>query len=292
MTGSDGKYYGVPLKIERDNTLFFNRKVLADAALSPPTTIANWFEVADALKAKGVAPLAVSASGGWTIAGQFFEGLLVSEAGPQFYRDYLSGAQAPDAPEIQQTLADLAKMMDYANDDRAMVGWGEAVKRVCTGEAAMVFLPDFVSKEFQNQGCGPDSIGYVPLQPVAAPSFVHAPLGYAVPLDAPHRETALEFLKVVGSRNGQTAFATVRGGLTARTDLDPARFDALTRQTMADYASQATVKKGGYAILATNAFQVEVNPGLQQFVDPASPDFGNVTTMVDLLRRAYVTLQP
>src|SRR5262249_20517075 len=143
FTGDDGHLYGVPQLIERDNTMFYNRKILQQAGVAPPETIADWFVAAAALKAGGATPLAVSALGGWTIASHLFEGILVAEAGPNFYVDYMRGAKTGDAPEIEQALTDLGSMMDYANGDRATAAWADALTLVCKGYAPMMFISDF-----------------------------------------------------------------------------------------------------------------------------------------------------
>jgi glucose/mannose transport system substrate-binding protein len=291
-TGSDGHLYGVPLTIERDNTMFFNNDVLVSAGVTPPATIADWFTAADVLKAKGLTPLAVSAIGGWTIASHLFEGLLVAEAGPQWYRDYMGGAKTADAPEINRALTDLGAMMDYANADRATINWSDAVKKLCAGEAPLLFLPDFVQGEARAQGCTPGRMGYVPLQPASTATFLYATTGWALMKDAPHPEMGIEFLKAVASREGQTNFVTTTGGIAARADLDPSRFDNLTKQSVVDLASPTTIVAPGYSALASGAFQQAVNPALQHFVDPSSPDYKNVTTMLAILKDNYATIRP
>jgi glucose/mannose transport system substrate-binding protein len=291
MSGADGQLYGVPLTLERDNTLFFNRNVFS-SNLTPPSSVADWFMTADTLQASGRAPLAVSGSGGWTIASQLFEGLLVQEAGVDFYSAYFSGTEAGDAPEIKQALTDLAKMMNYANADRASIGWADAVQRVCLGQAAMVFMPDFADGQFGLFGCGATLVGYVALQPAASPSFVYATTGFGTTLDAPHPDMALEFLRAAGSREGQAAYVSAMGGVPARADLDPSKFDALADQSLQDFNSPSSQIVPGYALLASSAFQTAISPALQQFVDPTSPDYQNVDTMLAALRNAYPTIKP
>jgi glucose/mannose transport system substrate-binding protein len=276
----------------RDNTMFYNRKILESAAVTPPASIADWFVAADKLKASGRTPLAVSASGGWTIASHLFEGILVAEAGPNFYFDYMRGAKTGDAPEIGQALTDLGKMMDYANDDRASVGWADALKLVCTGAASTIFLPDFAQGQLKALGCGPDFVGYIALQPASVPSYLFATTGWSLTKGALHPEMGLEFLKAVGSKEGQTAFVVARGGVPARVDLDSMRFDVLTLQSMTDLLSQATIKALGYGELTSSAFQAAINPALQQFVDPSSPDFKNVAAALAFLKSNYGLIRP
>jgi glucose/mannose transport system substrate-binding protein len=292
FTGRDGHLYGVPLVLGRDNTMFFNGDVLGAAGVAPPKTVTDWFAAADALRALGKTPLEVSAVGGWTVASHLFEALVVAEAGPSFYYDYLAGGKTGDAPEIEQALVDLGKMMDYANADRASLAWGPAVEKVCTGEAPMIFLPDFAQGELKQQGCAPGRVGYVAFEPSTTPSFVYTSVGWAMTTDAPHRDMGIEFLKAVASKQGQEGYVPARGGIPARTDIDPTKFDAMTAQSVADLASSTTIKAPAYGQLSSTLFQEAINPVLQQFVDPASPDYQNVPTALAALKNNYGLVRP
>jgi glucose/mannose transport system substrate-binding protein len=59
MVSKDGKAYSVPVNIHRGNVVFYNKKIFDDNKLTAPKTFDEFFKVADALKAKGVTPLAL-----------------------------------------------------------------------------------------------------------------------------------------------------------------------------------------------------------------------------------------
>jgi glucose/mannose transport system substrate-binding protein len=290
--GAGGATYAVPLNTERDNTLFYNKALFSTNGLTPPASVPQFFTIAAALKSKGVTPLAVSAAGGWTIGSLIFEAVLISEAGPDFYQRYMSGQKAADAAEVQAALADTARMFDYANDDRATTGWTAAVDMVCRGAAAMLILPDFVRAEFANRGCGPDKIGYVAMQPSGTPTFVFVGISFVLPKGAPHRQAALGFLDVVGSAAGQATFNRLKGSIPARIDVPPAGFDAISQQTMADFAAPGEHLVLGYAVVTSGIFQEQVNPALQAFADPSNADFKNVPAVLAVLRRNYAAIVP
>src|SRR5882757_8898403 len=54
----DGKWVAVPVDIHRPNWLWINAKVFRDNGLTPPKTWDEFNTVAEALKAKGIVPLA------------------------------------------------------------------------------------------------------------------------------------------------------------------------------------------------------------------------------------------
>jgi glucose/mannose transport system substrate-binding protein len=301
VTGPDGHIYGVPLNLERDNTLFYNKDVLAAAGVDPSelTTVDGWFAAAEKMKAANipnfVAPLAVSDSGGWTIASHVFEAMLVLEGGADYYDSYVKGNAADPADAIMtQTLTDIAKMMDYANPDRATTGWGDAVKMVCDGKAGMLFLPDFTKGQFQADGCGTadkPNIGYVPMQKAGESAFVYVGITFPVTRNAPHHDMAVEFVKAVGSKAGQEAFNPIKGSIAARIDADPTKFDLISAGTVNDLKN-ATKKVAGYAAQTASAYQEAVNPALKAFVDPSDAAFGKVDTLTTVLKQNYPIIKP
>jgi len=163
------------------------------------------------------------------------------------------------------------------------------VGKVCRGEAAMLFLTDFVKGEFENQGCGPDKIGYAPMQPKDKPTFAFVSMAWPLPVGAPHRDTALTFLRVVGSKDGQEAFNPTKGSIPARTDADPSKFDDISKQTLADF--RAPSERLVPAVLASTAFSDAVSTALQSFADPSSDKSGNEDALMTAIIQSYSTLR-
>jgi glucose/mannose transport system substrate-binding protein len=287
----NGMLYGVPLELVRTNTLFFNKRLMAANALAPPSGIADFFAVADALKSNGIHALALSVHDGWTIAAQLFEGVLVAEAGAQFYLDYLSGNKAPDSPEIVQALTDLSKMAEYAQIEPGM-DWVAAIGLVCRGSAAMMFLPDVIDADAQTFGCNPDALGYVALEAPADPTFVFAvPLVFPLSQRAPHQDLGLEFLRAVGSLEGQRAFNVVGATVPARTDVDMSQFPPRTRQTMTDLAQPGEVLVPGFTTLPSLDFQNAVDSALEEFLDPSSSSYHDMNAVLAVLKQTYASIK-
>src|SRR5437773_11850170 len=76
ISGTDGKVYTVPENIHRANVLWYSKKVFADNNLQPPTTWDEFKTAADALKAKGIAALALGDKDIWPY-GMVFETILI-----------------------------------------------------------------------------------------------------------------------------------------------------------------------------------------------------------------------
>jgi glucose/mannose transport system substrate-binding protein len=282
-----GSLYGVPLDIERDNTLFYNKQIFAQQKLALPLDIDQILAVARALQAKGITALSVSASAGWTIASLLFEAVLIAQAGPDYYEAYLGGTKTADTPEVRAALTTVASLMAYAEIDRTSTSWTDAVASLCSGKAAMIIMPDFVKGELAHDGCGPDTIGYVAMQPAGRPTFVFVSITFELPNGAPHRDAALDFLQTVGSKSGQDAFNAVKGSIPARIDADPSRLDEMGAQTLADFKASGERLVPGYAALTSPSFQAALNPALKNFVDPASDAFEDVDAVILVLSQKY-----
>jgi glucose/mannose transport system substrate-binding protein len=283
-----GVLYGVPLDIERDNTIFYNKSLVP----TMPTTLDAILALATKLKTSlpaGITPFAVSASEGWTMASHVFESVLVAQAGAEFYQSYLTGQKQPDDPAITTALTTTGQMLDMSNTDAPTTGWSDAVKKVCMGQAAMLVLPDFVKGEFGAVGCGPDMIGYVPMQTSTESAFIFVSVTFALPNGAPDTDAAKEFLETVGSTQGQLVFNQKKGALPARRDanITTAMYDSISLQTYADFTSNSEHLVPAYAALTSPAFQTAVNTGLQAFSDRTNPAYKNVPTMVNVLKANY-----
>jgi glucose/mannose transport system substrate-binding protein len=287
-SSQDKLLYAVPLNVERDNTLFYNKDLFSATSVPPPTTMADFFAAAEALKQQGI-PATPSLHAGWIVAMQLFEDVLVSEAGPQFYVDYFNGRSVGDAPEIRQALSDLSGTFDYASSD-SLQDWRSAFQDVCDGRAAMLFLPDFVDR----YGCtNPANVGYVPLQPPGAPTFVFAAgPSYVLPSKALHRDTAIEFLKAVGSKEGQEAFSALAGAIPARVDAAPSGLDAIAQKTLADFRAPNEALVLDVGQLAPPPFLGAVNPALQEFADPASAKYRDINAVLEVLKTTYTLTWP
>ena len=143
---------------------------------------------------------------------------------------------------------------------------------VCNGQTAMFFVGDFAKTFFEERGCGAETIGYIAAEPPGTPSFLFGGHMFLLARSAAHRDTALEFLKVVGGTEGQEAFALAQGStIPTRRDADPGKFDLISQQTMRDWSSPAETFVPIYATSASSVFQASVAGALEQFVNPSSP---------------------
>ncbi len=154
-------------------------------------------------------------------------------------------------------------------------------------------MPDFVKGQLEVEGCfAPDKVGYVPLEPPGAPTFMFVGLAFNLTQAALHPKNGVEFLKVVGSKEGQESFNRLKLTVTPRFDTDVSDFDFMTRQETTEYRASGEHLVLGYAGQTSSAFQEAVSAALQAFADPANPDHQNVDAVLTVLRNNYDKIRP
>ncbi len=298
VSDSNGVLYGVPLDIERDNTIFYNKALIGSNPM--PTTVDGIMTLATTLqptlKAMGATPFAVSDSGGWTMASVVFESTLVAQAGASFFKSYLAGQESPDAPQIQTTLTTVGQMLDMANADAPTTGWGAAVAKVCMGQAAMLVLPDFRQGAVRIDWVRP---GQDRIRPDAdgkregvrlRQRDVRAAKGRSGPGCREGRVSR----RPLAVLQGQLDFDLPKGAIPARNDANimAAGYDSISQQTFADFTASGEVLVPAYAALTSTAYQTAINTALQAFSDNTNSVYKDVPTMVTALKTNYPLIKP
>jgi glucose/mannose transport system substrate-binding protein len=281
LVSYNGHIYGVPVDVSRTNCLFYNKKIFADNGLTPPTTLTDFFTVADALKAKGITPLAVGSQQAWTISTMVFESVLVASAGPQYYLDFFAGKQSAADQQLRDALTAAAKMFGYINTNHDSLLWNDAVGLVKNGTAAMNIMGDWAKGELVAEGAKPDvDFGEVNL---GSDTFVFAMDAFPLPKGAPNRSGAISLLTTMGSLAGQNAFNPVKGSISPRTDVDKSPYDPLSQATI-DAFKTATLVPANSAIVPS-AFSDPVTMAMGTFINDQ-----NVDNMILAIKNYYDTL--
>jgi glucose/mannose transport system substrate-binding protein len=281
----NGKAYEIPLAIHRFNTLFYNKKLLADNGLNPPSTLDEFYQVGDALKAKGIVPLALGSKDGFYLSILAWDGVLIAKGGAAFRESFFSGTADPGDPRVVDTLNEVNKMFDYTNDDRDSMTWDGAAQMVVDGKAAMTVMGDWAKGFFLSKGWKPDvELGSRPT-PGTQGVFVYIVDGFALPKGVQNHQAAVNFLDLVGSAETQATFNPIKGAIPPRTDVDKSKFDALAQLTMTDFQGD-TLTSARPAITKNPAFLGQVDAAMKQFAIDR-----NVDTVVNVLKNRYDELK-
>jgi len=231
-------YYAVPVNIHRVNVVWYNKAVLTAHGIDP-TTLTTWdafFAACDTLKAAGITPISLGDSGKWTDT-HVLEQIIASE-GIDFYQDWVNGkvTSATD-PKLVDALTKFSKYLSYVNTDHAALTWDQATAKVVSGEAAFNIMGDWANGEFYvaNKVYGKD-YGTFPV-PGTEDMYGLCIDCFQHPKGVKHPENSLNWLKVVGSKDGQDAFNPIKGSISARTDSDTTKYGDYQKAAIADFKS-------------------------------------------------------
>lgn len=260
-----GAAYSVPVNVHRGNVLWYNKKVFDENNLKAPATWDEFFKVADTLKAKGIAPLALGDKNKWEAA-HLFEDILLATLGADGYRGLWTGKTSWTGAGVKRALDAYARILTYVNSDHAAGTWDSAAQMLIDRKAAMTIMGDWAAGFFTSKGWKANvDYGFAPA-PGTNGSFVVVTDTFGLPKKAPHRAEALNWLKVAGSKEGQEAFNPLKGSICARTDCDLNKFDAYLKSSAADFKRNALVPSEVHGSAAPEGFATIFNDIVNLFV--------------------------
>lgn len=277
----NGKIYGVPLGVHRYNRLFFNKKLFDDNGLQPPATLAEFYTIAEAFKAKGITALAIGSKDGHAVKTHTFDGLIVTKGSVAFRESYLGGHENPADQRIVDMLNEYAHMLEYSNSDRDTMTWNDAAQRVYDGTAAMMIVGDFGRGFFLSKGWKVGvELGEIPL-PGTKGSFIFVVDAFGLPKGVAHRQAAVNFLNLLSTPEAEDAFSPLKGSTPPRTDTNRSAYSEIAQTTMADFATES-LSPATNTIVKNAEFVSGLNDAMRQFAFDR-----NVDAVVNFLKNRY-----
>jgi glucose/mannose transport system substrate-binding protein len=244
-----GHMWTVPMNIHHGNVMWVNKKLFADNGLTPPTTWDEFFKVADAFKAKGIVAFGMGGAEGWEQS-LTMEQILIGTLGGQGFANLWTGKQSWKDPKVADALNTYKKLLTYTNADRSALSWDQAVKLVINGQAAMNTMGDWADGEFINAKKTSADYEGIPA-PGNTGTFLVVSDGFALPLKSANHDNAVNFLKLVTTKEAQVAFNIKKGSICARTDCDYSNFDDYLKSSAAEFKTDLIVPSafgGGAAV--------------------------------------------
>jgi glucose/mannose transport system substrate-binding protein len=210
-------------------------------------------------------PLALGDKLKWEAA-HLFEDVLLGSLGAQAYRGLWTGETAWDGPEVKKAFDQFAQILQYVNTDHAAHTWDTATQMVLDGKAAMTIMGDWAHGYFISKGAKPNVDYGWSASPGTDGSFMVVTDTFGLPDGAPHRTDAVNWLKVVGSKEGQEAFNPKKGSICARTDCSLTVFDAYLKESTADFKDSELTPSEVHGSAAPEGFVTQFQDIVAGFV--------------------------
>lgn len=238
-----GGVYSVPVNIHRSNVLWYNPAMLDAWGVDVPATWDDFLAVCPAIQAEGVTPLVVGEA--WTV-NHLWESVALSVLGPDGWNDFWAGDLEPTGADMQAVWDTFGDVLDCSNiaEDAASLSWQQATDRVIEGTAAFNVMGDWAAGYMvTTKGLVPgEGFGWA-----AAPGtqgvFMMLSDSFGLPVGVANRDNVVEWLRLLGSVEGQDTFNPLKGSIPARIDADTGNTDLYNAylQSAADDWSMDTV---------------------------------------------------
>jgi glucose/mannose transport system substrate-binding protein len=264
LISDNGNIYSVPVNIHRANVLWYNPAVLEANGVEVPGTLDEFFTAMDTLQAAGMdAPLALGEQ--WTVM-HLFETILLASLDSDSYNQLWSGEKSWGDADVTTALENFVKVMGYTNSDSASLSWQDASQLVVDGDAAFNIMGDWAEGFFKELGKEPmTEFGWAPV-PGTDGTFQFLSDSFVLPTGAPHRDAAIAWLTVAGSKEGQDAFNPVKGSIPARSDGDKSLYDVYLQSAMDDWAKDTVVGSLTHGVVANDSWKSEIDTALGLFL--------------------------
>lgn len=269
----NGKIYSVPSNIHRANMVWANPTVLKAAGLDPAkpaTTIKDWIADMEKIKAAGYTPITVGQA--WTQT-QLLENVLLSELGSDAYTGLFDGKTKWDSSEVTQAVKDYATIMGFTDKSLYSEDWEPAMQPVVDGKAAYNVMGDWAYLGLTSQGkkLGTDVVAF----PTPGTEKIYDFLAdsFTLPKGAKHPGGAKEWLETISSKEGQTAFNSVKGSIPARNDLtadELAKFSDYQKGAMEAFKTDAIVSSIAHGAAVPASVSNAIGDALSKFAQGAS----------------------
>ena len=236
----DGEIYAIPLNIHRGNMIWYNLSLFRKYDISPPETMNDLLNIAELLAENGITPLALGDKNTWP-AVSIFENTMISHLGADGYSSLWNDPERWEADRLESILEDFLKIIEYTNSDHGALTWDEAVQYVIDGKCAMISIGDFAEGYFRSEGFMPDkNFGWFPY-PGTKGIFSFISDVFTLPENAEHRDSALQWLNLIGSKKGQDIFNPIKGSLSPRLDSDITMYDSYLQYSRKSYSQDKIV---------------------------------------------------
>ncbi|MBO8166626.1 MAG: carbohydrate ABC transporter substrate-binding protein [Kosmotoga sp.] len=262
----NGEIYSIPVNVHRGNVVFYNKAILEEVGIKElPATWPEFIEALKKIKAAGYVPLALGDKNKWT-ATHLFEDILLSTLGAYNYNGLWNGRTSFDHQGVKEALEFFKELMNYINENHASLTWQDATLLVFEGKAAFNVMGDWAEGYLKTLGWTPGKeFGWMTV-PGTKGSFMVVTDTFGLPKNAPHRENAIKWLKIISSVEGQDTFNPIKGSIPARIDADKSLYDDYLTWSMNDFATNALCPSIIHGSAAPEGFATALNDTINMYI--------------------------
>ncbi|TNF22100.1 MAG: carbohydrate ABC transporter substrate-binding protein [Rhodobacteraceae bacterium] len=232
----EGQWVAAPVNVHSTNWVWANKAIMDELGLEEPQTWEEFTAALDAAKAAGYTALAHGGQA-WQEA-TFFDGVVLSVGGPEFYQASMIDLdpEALGSDQMKEVFDRMGVLRGYVDDNFSGRDWNLATAMVINKEAAFQLMGDWAKGEFLNAGKvpGEDFLCFRFPGSQEQVTFNSDQFAMFAQGDGVSDEQAA-LAKAIMSPEFQIAFNKVKGSVPARTDLDASELDACGQRAYEDF---------------------------------------------------------
>lgn len=270
--------------------MYYNKAVFQKLNLQTPKTWDDFLKVCDALKAAGIAPIAIGAKDTWTTGG-WFDAVDAAVNGGDTNGQIMSGKIPYTDPRVKNTFDYLASLSSrgYIMPNATSYSWQEAAAVLFKGDAGMYLMGQFI-KDAASDAQKPNIDFFrFPIVGNNTNYSVDTPTdGFLIPKNGKHKQAVQKFMAFLATKETQEALNKPLGRLSANINVPVPNADA---QRGLDLVKGATY---AFQFYDRDAPEEMAAKGMNAVIDTwANP--GNVSQILAALdkdrERIYAALQ-
>jgi len=257
--------WSVPVNIHRSNVMWHVPANLKKWGVSPPKTLDEFLATCKTLQGKGVQhPLALGEN--WTY-NHLWESVALGVLGPEDWTALWTGKLKFNDPKAVKVWATFGQVLEFANPDASGLSWQQATDRMLKGTAAFNVMGDWAAgymattlKLKPGEGFGWEA------SPGTGGVFMMLSDSFGLPKGVKHRDAALNWLRELGSKEGQDTFNPLKGSIAARLDSDLSKYNAYLQSAAKDWKTNKVVGSLAHGAVAPEAFASQFGTVMEIFL--------------------------
>jgi glucose/mannose transport system substrate-binding protein len=269
MSTEDG-VWSVPVNIHRSNVLWYVPENLATWGVDVPNSWDDFLAICPTLQDAGVIPLALARN--WT-HNHLWEAVALAELGVDGWNALWAGEKAFTDDDVKGVWDLFGQILECTNEDATSLSWQQASDLVITGEAAFNEMGDWANGYYATtKGLEPDvDYGWAP-SPGTNGVFMALSDAFGLPNDVENRVNVLNWLRLMGSVEGQDLFNPLKGSIAAHLDSDLTKYSVYGNSAAADWSSDTVVGSLAHGAVANETFMNGFASAMETFLTTGSAD--------------------
>jgi glucose/mannose transport system substrate-binding protein len=226
-----GQPYGVPTGAHRSNVLWFNKKLLDQAGVTPPDsgyTLTAFLADLNKVRASGAVPLCLGGKDRFTTV-ELFENTLLSSIGTRGWKDMVGDDLNWRSTPVKTALKSFGTMLGYADPQASRLTWDQATKKLASGGCAFESMNDSAFGELVADGARENQDFGSTAFPGTDKTFLAVVDVFVAATKATNAKNALGFVADISKPATQLAFNEAKGSVPVVRDVDVSSLTAYQR---------------------------------------------------------------